>query len=69
MRAKNGDIFSGGMEMEQELMSATEVARFLGVSRASVSQWARSGRLRGLKLNGTRWVFSRSNVIEFQRLK
>ncbi len=45
-------------------MSVEEVARYLEIEQALVTEWADSGRLRGKKENGS-WKFERATVDEW----
>jgi len=47
------------------LMTIPEVARRLGVCRATVWRWVNSGRLPGSKVGPNTWRFSEANIQEF----
>jgi excisionase family DNA binding protein len=52
------------MDAEPELMTTNEVAALLKVTPATVMNWAKSGELRGLKLNHRGWRFYRKDVLD-----
>ncbi len=52
------------------LLSASEVARMFRVDRKTVTQWAKSGRLKGIKTPGgslAPWRFRKSDVETLMR--
>ncbi len=48
-----------------DLMTAQEVALLLRVHPNTVMTWAKQGKLAGLKMNGGRWRFHRSDIEKF----
>lgn len=51
--------------MEAEYLTVTQAAQVLGVHRNTIANALRSGRLRGYKLNGTRWRIKRTDLDTF----
>ena len=49
------------------LLRVNTVAKMLDVSPRTVRHWAAAGILRGCKLGPKLWVFSKSDVLAFQR--
>ena len=52
--------------MSADLLSASEAAALLGVTRQAVVKWANQGRLRGFKA-GRDWRFERADVEAFKK--
>lgn len=57
----SGAIFDGKCQMLHDLLSAEELARYLEVDLKSITDWASSGRIPGIK-NGDGWRFERKNI-------
>lgn len=51
------------MDPQPELMDTKEVAELLAVTPRTVMEWAKSGKLRGIKFNNDRWRFWRDDVM------
>ncbi|MCR4392976.1 MAG: helix-turn-helix domain-containing protein [Dehalococcoidales bacterium] len=50
----------------EEIMTASEVARFLKVGVAAIRRWTREGKLKGHRLGGKGdWRYLRKDVIAF----
>jgi excisionase family DNA binding protein len=54
--------------MNESLMTADEVAKYLKVNLSSVRKWSREGKLRGYRLGGSGdWRYVRPEVVAFVR--
>ena len=60
----DGTLEMGGAQPEGPWMTVDELARYLEVDAATVSQWAQSGRLPSQRDNDT-WRFDRAKVEEW----
>lgn len=47
-----------------DLLTAAEVASLLGINRSTVTRWEEAGRLRGVRIEGARWLRYRRSDIE-----
>jgi excisionase family DNA binding protein len=52
------------MKLEERLFSAEEVAEHLGMSRYTIGEWLRSGRLKGRRI-GRFWRIKESDLEAF----
>lgn len=51
-----------GIEQPDELLKLTEIARLMGVRRATVARWVRDGRLPAVQTPGGHWRVRSSEV-------
>jgi excisionase family DNA binding protein len=56
----------GGRRSGEALLSAEEVAEYVGVSMTTVYQWCKEGRIRCMKI-GKLWRVRREDLAHFQR--
>jgi excisionase family DNA binding protein len=52
------------MKLEERLFSAEEVAERLGMSKYTITEWLKAGRLRGIKI-GKYWRVKESDLQAF----
>lgn len=54
------------MNMNDDVMTSVDVAKFLHVHLGSIRRWSRSGALKGYRLGGRGdWRFMKSDVLDF----
>jgi excisionase family DNA binding protein len=53
------------VELEAPLLRTSDIAEMLNVSERTVTNWARSGRIRCVRMPGGQWRFPRSSVRDY----